>query len=146
MRRTGRLHGMEKRFSMWRCICEPRPRMNRPSEYACRSHATLATVIGVPRERHRDAGAQLDGLGVLRGQHERQERVVVDLGGPAAVVTPPLQPDRGIGDVAELARDGAVDLETAPVTHTRGRYSKQFSMVNVSTPVRLSPFDDGNCT
>ena len=121
--------------------------MNRPSEYACRSQPTLATVIGVARERHRDAGAQLEVAVCSAASSERQERVVVDLGGPAAVVTPSLAArDRGIGDVAELARDGAVDLQTAPVTHTRGRYSKQFSMVNVSTPVRLSPFDDGNCT
>jgi hypothetical protein len=45
-----------------------------------------------------------------------------------------------------LAGDGPIDLETAAVAHTRGRYSKQFSMVNVSTPVRRSPLDDGNCT
>jgi hypothetical protein len=30
-------HGMEKRFSMWGLICEPRPRMNRPPEYRWRS-------------------------------------------------------------------------------------------------------------
>ena len=47
MRGTGRLHGMLKRFSMCGLICEPRPRMNRPFEYACRSQPTLATVIGL---------------------------------------------------------------------------------------------------
>ena len=99
----------------------------------------------IARERHRDAGAKFDGRGVFGGQHQRQEWVVVDLGGPAAVVAPVLQPISRVGDVRELAGDGPVDLETAVVTHTRGRYSKQFSMVNVSTPVRRSPFHDGNC-
>ena len=58
---------------------------------------------------------------------------MVDLGGPAAVVAPSLQPARRLGDVRKLAGHGPVYLETAAVTHTRGRYSKQFSMVNVIT-------------
>jgi hypothetical protein len=70
---------------------------------------------------------------------------VVDLGGPAAITTPSLQPSCCINDVCEAAGHGRVYLETAEVTHKRGRYSKQFSMVNVITPVRRSPIDDGNC-
>ena len=38
---------MEKRFSMWGLICEPRPSRKRPSESVWRSLAVAATVIGL---------------------------------------------------------------------------------------------------
>ena len=47
MRAAGFDHGIEKRFSMWGLIWLPRPRMNRPSVAACRSHAMLARFIGL---------------------------------------------------------------------------------------------------
>ena len=46
IRAAGLLHSIEKRFSMCGLIWLPRPRTNRPFEYACRSHAVFATVIG----------------------------------------------------------------------------------------------------
>jgi hypothetical protein len=99
---------------------------------------------GVAGERHRDAGAQFDRRGVLSGQHKRQERIVVDLGCPAAVVAAPLQLARCLCDVCESAGHGRIYLEAAVATHDRRRYSKQFSMVNVNMPVRRSPSDDGS--
>jgi len=99
----------------------------------------------IPRERHRDAGAQFDSCGVLGGEYQWQEGVVVDFGGPAAVVASSLQRARRVGDVGEPAGNGPVDLEAAVVTHEKGRYSKRFSMVNVKMPVRRSPFDDRKC-
>ena len=47
MRGAGWLHSIEKRFVMCGLIWLPRPRMNRPCEYICRSHAVLASVIGL---------------------------------------------------------------------------------------------------
>src|SRR5436190_15664752 len=47
MRAAGCDHGIENRFVMCGLICEPRPRMNRPLENACRSLAVTAVVIGL---------------------------------------------------------------------------------------------------
>ena len=47
MRGAGWLHSIEKRFVMCGLIWLPRPRMKRPCEYVCRSHAVLASVIGL---------------------------------------------------------------------------------------------------
>ena len=47
MRAAGWLHGIEKRFVMCGLIWLPRPSMKRPFEYAWRSHAVLANVIGL---------------------------------------------------------------------------------------------------
>ncbi len=47
IRRTGWLHGIPKRFSMCGWIWVPKPRMNRPREYACRSQPRLASVMGL---------------------------------------------------------------------------------------------------
>ena len=93
--------------------------MNRPFEYACRSQPTLATVIGVRANATAMLVPSSIVVGVLGRQHQRQERVVVDLGCPAAVVAPSLQRGRSLGDVGELAGNGPVDLEAAAVTHTR---------------------------
>ncbi len=46
MRGAGWLHSIEKRLVMCGLIWLPSPRMNRPFENACRSHAVLASVIG----------------------------------------------------------------------------------------------------
>jgi hypothetical protein len=71
---------------------------------------------------------------------------MVDFGCPAAVIASSLQRARRFRDAGEFAGDAPVDLEAAVATHTRGRYSKQFSMVDVNMPVRRSPFDDRKCT
>ena len=57
------------------CPVAPRPRMKRPFEAACRSHAICARFIGL-RERHRDARAQLDPLlcSAPRGAAGRTDR------------------------------------------------------------------------
>ena len=60
--------------------------MNRPFERRCRSLAVIASVIGVRANATAIAGAELEPLGVLRREHEREERIVVGLGGDAAVV------------------------------------------------------------
>jgi hypothetical protein len=99
----------------------------------------------IPRKRDGDAGAQFDPRSVFGGKHERQEGIVVDLGGPAAVVAPTFQCARRARHVCKLAGNGAVDLEAGVATHDRGRYRKQFSMVNVNMSVRRSPFDDRKC-
>ena len=62
----------------------------------------------------------LEGAGFRpSGEHERQERVVVDFGRPAAVVAPSLQRARRLCDVGESAGHSRVDLEAAVVTHKR---------------------------
>ena len=87
--------------------------MNRPSEYSCRSQPTLATVIGLRANATAMLVPSSIVVGVFGGQHQRQERVVVDLGGPAAVVAASFQRGRRLGDVGELAGNAAVDLEAA---------------------------------
>ena len=47
MRAAGCDHGIEKRFVMCGLICEPKPRMKRPPEKACRSLAVTAVVMGL---------------------------------------------------------------------------------------------------
>ena len=47
IRGAGWLHSIENRFVMCGLIWLPRPRMNRPPEYAWRSQAVLASVIGL---------------------------------------------------------------------------------------------------
>ena len=46
MRAAGCDHGIEKRLVMCGLIWLPRPRMKRPSDAACRSHAIWARFIG----------------------------------------------------------------------------------------------------
>ena len=47
IRGAGWLQSIEKRFVMCGLIWLPRPRMNRPCDAAWRSHAVLASVIGL---------------------------------------------------------------------------------------------------
>ena len=81
MRGAGCDHGIENRFSMCGLIWQPRPRMNRPFEYGWRSFADVRQRHRVAGERDRDAGAELDALGVLAPATSGQERVVAGLGG-----------------------------------------------------------------
>ena len=46
IRAAGCDHGIEKRLVMCGLIWLPRPRMNRPPDAACRSHAICARFIG----------------------------------------------------------------------------------------------------
>jgi hypothetical protein len=47
MRGAGWDQGIEKRFSMWARIWDPRPRSRRPPDRSWRSHAVSAVTIGV---------------------------------------------------------------------------------------------------
>ena len=98
-------------------MCGLHLRAETEDEAALRVGLQIPADVGdghrIAGERHRDAGPELDRRGVLGGQHQRQERIVVDLGCPAAVVAPSLQRGRRLGDVGELAGHGPVDLETA---------------------------------
>ena len=86
MRAAGCDHGIENRRVMCGLIWLPRPRTKRPPEAACRSHAVWASVIGLRANATAIDGPQVDPLGALRGQQQRQERVVARLGGQHAVV------------------------------------------------------------
>ena len=106
MRRAGCDHGIENRFSMCGLICDPRP-----SDEPALRH--LLEVVGRVREhhrrageRHRDARRELDALGVLGRQRDRQERVVAGLGGQQPVVT----------ELLELRARGPISLNDGAMT------------------------------
>ena len=84
IRGAGWLHGIEKRFVMCGLICEPSPRMNRPFDSDWRSHARLASVIGLRENATAMPVPSSSVRRVLGRQHVGQERVVVRLRGPAA--------------------------------------------------------------
>ena len=65
-------------------------------------------VHGAAGERHRDPGAELEPLGVLGGEEQRQEHVVTRLGRPGAVVARGLGRARRVGDGVEIERDASV--------------------------------------
>ena len=54
-------------------ICVPSPRLNRPCDASCRSYAVCASVIGLRANAIDDRGRELDPLGVLGGEQEREE-------------------------------------------------------------------------
>ena len=65
----------------------------------------------VARERDRDRGHELEPLGVLGRERERQERIARDLRGHAAVVAGGFERARARRNVREVGRDqSAVDL------------------------------------
>ncbi len=70
----------------------------------------FASSIGLRAKADGDARAELDSGGVLGGEHEREERIVIGLRRPQ-----PGQPERLLGpgllgDVGELAGETAIDL------------------------------------
>jgi hypothetical protein len=74
-------------------------------------------VVGHHGQRHRvagegdgDAGAQLQPLGVLGGQHQGEEGVVACLGRPDAVVPDLLRLLRGLDHAARIEPDCPVDV------------------------------------
>ncbi len=71
--------------------------MKRPFDARCRSFAVYAVSIGVRANATAMPGAELDALGVLGRDRERQERVVRGLGRDQPVVA----------DVLELAPPAA---------------------------------------
>ena len=102
------------------------------------------------RERYGDRRAELQVLGVLGGNHEREERVVGDLRAEAAVVAEGLEVARRGTDGGEVERaarptarrgEDSVDLHLAHVTgsarmsHPRGTVRS----MGVSMPPSLSP-------
>ena len=75
------------------------------------------------RERDRDAGAELDALGVLGRDHERQERVARRLGRDQPVVAELLELARPDRDVVERARhDPGVDLHGPTLLCSNSRH------------------------
>ena len=107
MRLTGRLHGMLNRFSMCGLIWVPSPSGNRPRE-----NSQIPADVG---HRHRVAAKATAMLvpsstfEVCSAASERQERVVTDLRGPAAVVAELLDLTRRAGP-GQPGHDAAVDL------------------------------------
>ena len=96
MRAAGCDHGIEKRRVMWALIWLPRPRMNRPSEAACRSHDVWARVMGLRAKATAMAVPRSTRSVLSGGQQQREERVVAGLGHPDAVVAaPPARPPPG---------------------------------------------------
>ena len=74
----------------------------------------------VAREGHRDGGAQLDPLGVLRCEHVGQKRVMARLGGPGTRIAGLLELPCRFADGSEAAgartADSSVDLHAADGT------------------------------
>ena len=90
--------------------------MNRPFDSGLEVVGHHGQVHGIAGEGHGDPGAELDPLGVLGRQHQGQERVVVGLGRPEAVVADPLgQPGR-LDDPARVEPDASVDVAWATLT------------------------------
>ena len=96
--------------------------MNRPPDARCRSFAVYAVTIGVRGERDGDAGSELDALGVLGRDRERQERIVRGLGRQQPVVADVFERLRPRADLGQRRRhDPGVDLharETYPGSAT----------------------------
>ena len=84
----------------------------------------MASVIGVRGERDRHAGADLEPLGRLRREQQREERIVAGLGGHAAVVAVGLQLAGLVADRVEPAPEDPVHLHArAPLSPLApGRY------------------------
>ena len=87
--------------------------MKRPFDASCRSLAIIASVIGVRANAMATPVAELEPLGGLRRQHEREERVVARLGGDAAVVAVGLELSGLRGDAVEAPSEHPVDLHRA---------------------------------
>ena len=101
MRAAGADHGIEKRRSMCGLIWLPEPEV----EAAARERLQ---VPGLGGERHRaagegdgDGGGQLEALGGVGGQHQRQERIVRALEGEGAVVAGRLHRPSRVGHLGE---------------------------------------------
>ena len=110
IRGAGWLHSIENRFVMCGLIWLPRPRMKRPFEYAWRSQASVGERHRIAGERDGDRRAELERLGVLGRQQQREERVVRRLGRPRAGVAGGLHLLRVLRHVAKVHADVAVDL------------------------------------
>ena len=116
MRAAGADHGIENRRSMCGLIWLPSPRWKRPADRRLQ-------VPGLGGDRHRaagerdgDGGGQLEPLGGVGGQHEREERVVRTLEGEGAVVARRLHGAGGRRDLGEGGRDeGSVHAHRATV-------------------------------
>ena len=119
----------------------PSPRRKRPSRERLEVVADVGERHRVARERDRDAGAELEALGVLGGDHERQERVVVRLGRQRAVVADVLELLRHPRDLRRSgARDAAV-LRPPSTARWRRRRSRPPDRIRLAgvTPQRYRP-------
>ena len=138
IRAAGRDHGIENRFSMCGLICEPSPRIARPSENVWRSQPMWARFIGLRANADRDRGREVEPLGVLGREREREERVVRALERVDAVVAHRLDLARDPGHLGQRGGDERrVDLHG--VRHQVGSGSAGPSSVNSATYGSGSP-------
>ena len=113
IRAAGWLHGIEKRLVMCGLIWLPSPRMKRPFEKACRSQPTLASIIGLRAKATAIEVPELERLGVLGRQEEREERIVRGLGRPDARVARLLRFLGLLAGLAQIESDASVNLHAA---------------------------------
>ena len=110
MRAAGWLHGIEKRFVDVGLDLAAEAE----DEAAARERLQVIADVGeqhrVASERDRDARAELDGLRVLRGEQQREERVVTGLRSPDAAVASLLGFLRRLAGLAEIETDASVNL------------------------------------
>ena len=79
--------------------------------------------MGVRGERDGHAGGDLEPLGGLRRQHQREERVVAHLGGGPAVVPVGLERAGLVAEAGEVTPEDPVHLhDRAPFAAAPGRY------------------------
>ena len=88
-------------------ICVPSPRLKRPFDASCRSYARLRERHRAARERDRDGRGQLEPLGVLAREQQREERIVRPFEGVDAVVAECFEPPRVLGHGVEVGRGRA---------------------------------------
>ena len=110
MRAAGCDHGIENRRSMCGLIWLPMPSAKRPFDASCRSLAIDRQRHRRARERDGHAGRDLEPLGGLRREHQREERVVAHLGGGPAVVPVGLERARPVARSVEVTPEHPVDL------------------------------------
>ena len=104
----------EKRFSMCGRTCEPSPRSKPPAADRLQPVREVREVHRIARERDGDRGAELQRAGVLGGEHQRQERVVLRLEAEGAVVADPFELREERARLARIfERRGRVDLHAS---------------------------------
>ena len=120
-------------------ICEPSPRIARPPRERLQVPADVGQVHRAARERDRDRGGELEPLGVLGREREREERVVRALERVDAVVAQRLDLARDLAGTAESAAvtSGASTFTTC--TSRRERFGRSVAAVNSATYGSGSP-------
>ena len=123
IRRAGSDHGDPKRFTMWGRTCDPEPEHEAAAGDELQVVAEVGEVHRVAGERDRDRGPELHARGVLGGDGERDERIVLGLEREDAVVPDLLEARVRRAHVARiLERAGGEDL------HAPGQASCSMAM------------------